>query len=263
MISPVLFSIFINDIPIHRDKTNKAYCLLFADDLVTLGCYKKPGHILQLIDRYLKDMEIWLNNWRLKMSAHKCSYSIFTKANASENIELKLFESLIPYEKHPRFLGIKFDDKLTFVPHIEELKTKCIKRLNIIKIISHKSWMLDDSTLMSTYYALVRSVIDYVFFAIGIIAESNIMILQRIQNRALKTIFKPPPLTNLAKLEVEKGVANVKNRLLTLLINFTERALKHNNPLIKRLRDEYKRGFEGRTVKMASQTALFCLENSI
>ena len=44
VLSPTLFSIFINDIPALYQK-NKSYSLLFADDLVTTFIYKKQGKL--------------------------------------------------------------------------------------------------------------------------------------------------------------------------------------------------------------------------
>ena len=263
VIGPILFSIFINNIPNLKDKINKAYCLLFADDLVMLGCYKRPGQIGALMKRYLKEMESWLTKWRLKMCAHKCSYSVFSGNGASMKFELKLFGDIIPHDGCPIFLGIRFDERLTFGAHYEELRTKCIKRLNIIKIISHRSWRLSRATLLSIYYALVRSTIDCVFFSIGVVAVSNIQILQRIQNRGLKSIFKPPPRTNLARLEEKNKIDSVNNRLLFLLLNFVNQSIRNRNPLITRLWNEYERGFAGRVSEVKSKTALFCIHHLV
>jgi hypothetical protein len=43
-LSPILFSIFINDIPL-RHKKNRDYGLLFADDLISINFFKKYGNI--------------------------------------------------------------------------------------------------------------------------------------------------------------------------------------------------------------------------
>ena len=112
-------------------------------------------------------------------------------------------------------------------------------------------------------YALVRSIIDYVFFSIGIVAVSNILILQRIQNRGLKLIFKPPPRTNLARLEEKNKIDNIKSRLLFLLSNFVNQSIKNQNPLVTRLWNEYERGFAGRDGDIRSKTALFCINHLI
>lgn len=50
-ISPILFSLYINDISI---KKNKDYCLLFADDLVSLNTFKRFGNIEVHVQCYLK-----------------------------------------------------------------------------------------------------------------------------------------------------------------------------------------------------------------
>jgi hypothetical protein len=52
-ISPILFSIFINDIPIENEQ-NVSFSLLFADDLAYLGIFKQPGQIKHLVSKYLK-----------------------------------------------------------------------------------------------------------------------------------------------------------------------------------------------------------------
>jgi len=79
VLSPLLFSIFINDIEI-KNKKNTFYSLLFADDLCTYFIFKRSGSLEKIINKYLKDLEIWLNRWRLKMSTTKCSYVIFSKS---------------------------------------------------------------------------------------------------------------------------------------------------------------------------------------
>ena len=48
VLSPILFSIYINDIPINYSK-NKSYSLLFADDLGSYHIYKKKKTITRQI----------------------------------------------------------------------------------------------------------------------------------------------------------------------------------------------------------------------
>jgi len=77
VLSPILFAIFINDITL-LNKKNKDYGLLFADDLVTLNIFKKFGNIEKHINKYLKQLEICLSKWRLKM-ANSISSKIMRK----------------------------------------------------------------------------------------------------------------------------------------------------------------------------------------
>ncbi len=42
-----------------------------------------------------------------------------------------------------KFLGILFDSKLSFIPHIKYVKKKCITALNLLKTVSRMDWGAD------------------------------------------------------------------------------------------------------------------------
>jgi hypothetical protein len=65
------------------------------------------------------------------------------------------------YEKSTTFLGLLFDSKLTFLPHIKMLQNKCIKALNISKFVSSTDWGADSTVLLNLYRSLIRSELDY------------------------------------------------------------------------------------------------------
>jgi hypothetical protein len=80
VISPTLFSIFINDIPILYSK-NKWYSLLFADDLCSSHIYKNKKSITKRIQSYLNRIDNWLKMWRISMAPNKCNYIVFRMIN--------------------------------------------------------------------------------------------------------------------------------------------------------------------------------------
>ena len=69
-LAPLLFVIYINDIPLSNSK-NISYSALFADDLGVIFIFKKPGKIKKMIKGYLDSLEAWLYKWRLKINAKK------------------------------------------------------------------------------------------------------------------------------------------------------------------------------------------------
>ena len=98
VLSPTLFSIYINDIPVVACK-NKSYSLLFADDVVTFFIFKNPGHINTLVHKYMLAMENWLNKWRLSMHPKKCNQMIFnpnSNKKINKSLPQKLFGETIP-----------------------------------------------------------------------------------------------------------------------------------------------------------------------
>jgi hypothetical protein len=60
-----------------------------------------------------------------------------------------------------KLLGIIFDKKLSFIPHIKHFKSKCLKTFNLLKILSSANWGSNSSTLMKLYRSLIRSKLYY------------------------------------------------------------------------------------------------------
>ena len=51
--------------------------------------------------------------------------------------ELIINGEKIKVMKEARFLGVIFDQKLSFIPHLKALKSKCLKALDIIKVVAN------------------------------------------------------------------------------------------------------------------------------
>ena len=242
VISPILFSIFINDIPQENQK-NKSYSLLFADDLLTFFIFKRYGNIKWTIKKYLKKIETWLSKWKMKMAPDKCTHMIFS-GNPGKNkpLEIQFLGKSIPYEKNPVFLGTKLDENLCFNAHAAYIRNKCNDRLNIIKIISHSFWKLSKVTLINIYNSLIGSIIDYSFFGTLLLANTNLSNVQVVQNIAIKAIFRLPydtPSEQLSNIMNEKQIDNLKIRAEKLLLRYLNSTLSFSNQLIIELIKEY------------------------
>ena len=48
-----------------------------------------------------------------------------------------------------KFLGVIFDKKLTFIPHIKKLKAKCQKALNLLRVAAHTDVGADRKILIT------------------------------------------------------------------------------------------------------------------
>lgn len=246
-ISPILFSVFINDIP-SRSSRDDAYSLLFADDLTVFfifGSTKiKDENVCNRVQTYLKEIEDWLCKWRMKMAPSKCNHTIFSQKNRNRNkFGLKFFGELLPYEKCPVTLGVKFNESLSFEAQVKNTKAKCISRLNIIKILSHKSWKLDKSTLVSIYKALVGSVLDYTAFLSPRLTNTLTKSMQAIQNRATRSIFHKPRDESTDELCKLSGLKRVEERMTALNRNYFTKAVVNRNVLITGLMRDYVDAF--------------------
>ena len=120
VLSPVLFSIFINDILMSQDN-NKINSNLFADDLASFCSSKSIHKIERELNQFLTNMEKWLFKWRLEINAKKCQFIIFGRKKHVSEIKLKLFNELIPRVNETRFLGITLDSRMNFTKCVEEI----------------------------------------------------------------------------------------------------------------------------------------------
>lgn len=75
--------------------------------------------------------------------------------------DIKLKGVSIPLKKKHKFLGVVLDEKLTFIPHIKHLKQKCLKTMNILKVLSHCSYGADKQILLRVFTSLIGSRLDY------------------------------------------------------------------------------------------------------
>ena len=113
---------------------------------------------------------------------------------------LKVNNEPIPENSHHSFLGITLDSRLIYRLHIQGVKSKGQKRLNVIRALSATQWGGDRKTLLLLYKSLVRSVLEYNSFIFTHIALSNQKQLETIQNSALRIVtgaFRTTPTNSL------------------------------------------------------------------
>ena len=92
----------------------------------------------------------------------------------------------IPSRDTAKLLGMHFDRKFTWTPHIKILKAKCTSALNIIKFLSHPSKGCNRKLLLQLYKSLVRSRLDYGAPVYNLANKSALALLDPIQTSALR-----------------------------------------------------------------------------
>ena len=113
---------------------------------------------------------------------------------------LKLDNNHIQFVKEAKFLGLIWDTKLTFEPHIKYLKARCQKYLNTLKVLSRTEWDVDRNTLLKLYRSLVRSKLVYVCIVSGSAAKTSLAKQDHVHNQGLRLslgAFRSSPVESL------------------------------------------------------------------
>ena len=120
--------------------------------------------------------------------------------------------------KETKFLGLIFDNKLTFLPHIKMLKTKCLKALDILKVVSSSDWGADKTILLNLYRTLVRWKCDYGSIVYGSARKSYIKILDTIHHQGLRLALGAFRTSPVESLYVEANEPSLYNRRIINLV---------------------------------------------
>ncbi|GBO06984.1 putative RNA-directed DNA polymerase from transposon BS [Araneus ventricosus] len=174
---------------------------LYVDDL-QISC---QGSNMDLIERQLQNavnkLVAWCNNNGHAMSPEKSRcFHFCRKRSIHLDPVIHINNVAIPVVDDIRFLGVIFDRKLTFLPHILHLRKKCQRSLNILKVLSRTSWGADRTSLLRIYLAVILSRIDYGCMVYGSARPTVLRRLDTIHHSALRICsgaFRTSPLESL------------------------------------------------------------------
>ena len=128
---------------------------------------------------------------------------------------------------------MRFDKYMSCKNQVKHIKERCNERLNIIKVLSHHSWKINQDTLIQIYKSLIRSLIDYSLFIYPLLSSSNKSSLQVIQNNALRIILKKKIDTDIQELHKIGKIEDLFTRSQSLKNRYLNSAINNGNPLIK------------------------------
>lgn len=218
VISPILFSIMINDIyselPLDMGRS------LFADD----GAIWKRGRNGEFIKRKLQNginqVEQWGTKWGFKFSVEKTKVMLFTNKKKDKECKVEMYGTNLEKVECFRFLGVYFDTKLTWREHIKYTVCKCKKVLNVMRCLAGLDWGASFSALKYIYIALIRSKLDYGCIVYGSAAKSVLTELDVVQTQALRICLGAIRTSPVCSLQVEAGEMPLWLRRKHLVANY-------------------------------------------
>ena len=122
-----------------------------------------------------------------------------------------------------------FDKKLSFIPHIKYLKAKCLKSLNMLKVLSHTTWGADRTTLLQLYQSLIRSKLDYGSIVYGSARKSYLAMLDPIHHQGLRLALGAFRTSPTASLYVEADEPSLNTRREKLSLQYAIRIAENNS----------------------------------
>ena len=176
----------------------------------------------------LNRLEEYCSYWKLKINVTKSVYSIFTKSHkdAKKKLNLSINSSQLVKEDNPTYLGVTLDRQLTLNEHMELIRKKADKRLNLVKHLASSNWGADKNTLRSLYLGYTRSIMDYNIVLQNICSKSTKQSVDRIQNQALRLICGGMRSSPTAACEISANIEPLEIRRKKAALELYERAMR-------------------------------------
>ena len=204
ILGPVLFTIFINDLPESVDSIVK----VFADDTKLYNNSKNH----RTIQKDLDTIQNWSSIWQLGFNIKKCKCLHVGQKNERHEYILKTAAGPIEIAEvaEEKDLGIWFDDELKFERHITEKINKANQSVGIIK----KNFeFMDMEIFLLLYKAIVRPHLEYGQSIWHPNLKKQVKAVEKVQRRATKLVKEIAELTYEERLEW-LGLPSMKYRRL-------------------------------------------------
>ena len=131
-LSPTLFLVFIDDLLHSLSSLGPMKAQGFADDLVLwIHGSLREGNIHPILRQGLMRAEQWSRFWRIRFSPGKCECITFSGKTVSvaRQFQAFIYGELLPHRPALKYLGVWFDEHLTWQRHVTEAIRKARARL--------------------------------------------------------------------------------------------------------------------------------------
>lgn len=180
---PLLFLIFINDLPQHLNSLS----MLFADDTAMCRPIRGPDDHRQ-VQEDIDALAHWCKIWDLPLNANKTKLIRFTRKKAQNITRQNYMINGMPIEEteNARYLGVILDQKFNWVKHISAC---CKKATQMLAFVSRN---LKGTNRQAKEIATNLLVIPHLTYASAVWdphTATQKSMLERIQRKSARTIF--------------------------------------------------------------------------
>eukprot|EP00666_Eupelagonemidae_sp_cell4sb_P010430 gene10430-8986_t len=149
------------------------------------------------MQRALDRLRRWAEEMKLEVSLDKTEFVVFCPrpqeargyAADAPPVVLRYGKTPLKYNKEPVFLGVVFDERLTFLPHIRRVQSAMIARNKVAKALGGSNWGCPRRTVKMVHTAYTQAKADYCLGVYGTLAcPREFAVLETQQHEAASII---------------------------------------------------------------------------
>ena len=229
VLGPLLFIIFLNDIAFSSDTLS---FFIYADDTNAIVSNDNLNDLIHSVNNELHKICTWFKANKLSLNTDKTNYMMFKNRHSNRkypDLNICIDGTMISKVSHTKFLGIIFDDTLTWSKHTSHITNIVSKYSGILFRLKH---ILPCKTLFSLYNTLVLPHLHYCSLIWADSNNTNLVTIHIKQKRIIRLCSNSHWLAHSAPLFKNLNTLTIYDihKLLSglFMYNFTYKSLPQN-----------------------------------
>jgi hypothetical protein len=212
VLGPLLFGIFINDLPLSLSDPNVS-CDLFADDTSLHSHASNIASIQTSLQLSLNDVSDWCRRNRMAIHPQKTKCMVITSRQKHQTnkfaLSLSIDSNKIDQVHEHRVLGVVLDEELKWQSHIDSVNKKVARSLFLLSKLKP---FLDTDARKMFFHAHCVCHVNYASVVWSCAAVTHQKRLNSLLRRAAKVILPDPYLSTYEK-QVKLNILPLKKQL--------------------------------------------------
>ena len=180
VIGPLLFLIYINDLP----EDLRARVRLFADDTIVYMTISNPSDAASL-QQDLNKLASWETKWQMKFHPDKCSVLRISRKETPQIHNYELYGHILDSETDSKYLGVTINSKLCWNNHIDNI---CNKANSSLGFLRRNLQISQQSIKANAYTTLVRPQLEYAAAVWDPYTKEKTSQIEQVQRRAARYV---------------------------------------------------------------------------
>uniref|UniRef100_A0A3P9N665 Reverse transcriptase domain-containing protein n=1 Tax=Poecilia reticulata TaxID=8081 RepID=A0A3P9N665_POERE len=244
VLGPKLFLLYLNDLV---NVSGLLKCVLFADDTTFFCLGKDIKQMMEMIQTEFIKIQTWFKLNKLSLNLNKTNYMLFSKRHKAIDLPFEVDDVEICRVNEVKFLGVIIDEKLTWKPHVNYLKTKIAKSMAVLYKVRD---LFHDKALFMLYNAIIAPHLTYCIEVWGKACKTITNPIYILQKRAIRCItrkhYNHPSNALFCQLKLLKFYELVDYNILQVMYKAHKSLLPLNMQLyfVKRVSNYNLKGIE-------------------
>ena len=192
IISPLLFSVYVNDISSATPANN---INLFADDTSAYVSSQAPSVLNSDQQTTADSLSSWFSRWHLSVHPAKTVCMVLRSTGMPPcQLNIKINGNHIAQVTRHRHLGVTFNERLSWKDHVHDVLKKSAKKIGLLRRLGRQ---LSSTVVRDLYAFSIRPGIEYGSIVWSGLSSSDAARLERLNRSAARLITKTSPSSDL------------------------------------------------------------------